>query len=118
MHKKRQTLTTKVPIQRKGTKYVARASSHINDSVPVIIALRDMLKLAQTIKEVKYMIHTKLLKINGRPVKDYRESIRLFNIFEADKKYVLKLLPTNPLLFFQKGFFSQNQNKENQQSAL
>lgn len=99
MHKKRQTLTTKIPVQRKGTKYVARASSHINDSVPVIIALRDMLKLAQTIKEVKYMIYTKLLKINGRPVKSHRESIRLFNIFEADKNYVLKLLPTKRFFF-------------------
>jgi small subunit ribosomal protein S4e len=99
MHLKRQKATTKLPITRKGTTYVARALSHHSDSVPVVIAVRDMLKLARTTKEVKKMINEKHLKINGNIVKDHRESIRLFNIFEADKPYILTHLPTGKFSF-------------------
>lgn len=99
MHKTRKSSTTKLPIQRKGTKYIARASSHIQNSVPVVIAVRDMLKLAKTANEVKEMIKKKILKINGRAVKDYRQSILLFNILEADKAYELSILPTKKFVF-------------------
>ncbi len=99
MHQTRIHSTTKLPIERKGTKYIARASSHINNSVPVVIAVRDMLKLARTAKEVRGMIKNKALKINGRQVEDYRESIRLFNVFEAGKPYELSLLETKKFFF-------------------
>lgn len=99
MHLTRKESSIKLPILRKGTKYIARASSHLNDSVPVIIAVRDMLKLARTAKEVKKMIQQKLLKLNGKPVKDYRQSILLFNILEADKQYSLSILPTGKFVF-------------------
>ena len=94
MYTKRNSVTRKIPIPRKGTKYVAVASSHKSESVSVLIALRDILHLARNLSEVKKMINSKLLKLNSRLVKDYRESIRLFNILEADKLYILKILPT------------------------
>ena len=99
MHQTRQEATTRLPIERKGTKYIARASSDLENSVPVIIALRDILKLAKTKKEVKKMIIQKMLKINGREVIDQNESIKLFNLFEADKAYVLKLSQTRKFFF-------------------
>jgi small subunit ribosomal protein S4e len=99
MHRLRAEFTKKVPIPRKGTKYVARPLSHLNNSVPVVIAIRDMLKLAITAKEVKEMIKQKLLKINGKEVRDYRESIRLFNILEADKLYFLTLTENGRFAF-------------------
>jgi len=99
MHQTRKSASTKLPIERKGAKYIARASSNIKNSVPVVIAVRDMLKLARTAKEVRKMIQNKLLKINGRLVKDYRESIQLFNILEADKTYELSILPTKKFIF-------------------
>ena len=64
MHLKRQEAITKLPIPRKGTKYVARALSHLDNSVPVVIAVRDMLRLARTTSEVKKMIHEKIFKLN------------------------------------------------------
>lgn len=106
MYQTRQISSTKLPIPRKGTKYVVRTSSHLNNAVPVVIAVRDMLKLAKTAKEVRKMINSDLLKINGRLVKDYRESIRLFNVFEAGKSYVLMMLPTG------KFTLEQNKNKD------
>ncbi len=99
MYQKRQTTTTKLPIKRKGTKYVARASSHLKNSVPVVIALRDMLGLARTLAEVKKIINLGLLKINGKVVKNPRESIKIFNVFEADKPYSLTILPTGRFSF-------------------
>lgn len=94
MYQTRSEVSRKLPIPRKGTKYVARARSHIQDSVPIVVALRDMLKLARTSREVKKMINKKLLKINGTEVKDHRDSIKLFNILHADKDYLLTLKST------------------------
>lgn len=94
MHQTRALATTQLPLPRKGTKYLARALSHHRNSVPVVVAIRDMLKLALTAKEVKAMIRQKMLKINGRLVKDHRESLHLFNQLEAGKKYLLSILPT------------------------
>lgn len=94
MHTARQALTKKMPITRKGTKYIVRASSHVEESVPVLIAVRDILKLAVDAREVKAMIKSKALKMNGRNVVDFKEAIKLFNIFEADKAYRLILMPT------------------------
>lgn len=99
MHQSRQEVTRKIPITRKGTKYIARASSDLENSIPVVVAVRDLLKIAKTAKEVKAMIHNKLLKLNGRHVKDTNESIRLFSILEADKKYVLTMLETGRFAF-------------------
>ena len=101
MHLKRQQATTKLPIRRKGTTFVARPLSHLNDSVSVVAALRDMLNLANNTKEVKKMIHSRLLKLNGRPIKDHKESIQLFNLLEADKTYFLSILPTKRFTFIE-----------------
>lgn len=99
MHQSRQFADWKLPIERKGNKYVVRASSHVNDSVPVLIAIRDMLKIARDAREVKEMIKAKSLKVNGKIVLDYHQSIKLFNLLEADKKYELSLLPTKRFFF-------------------
>jgi small subunit ribosomal protein S4e len=84
----------RLPLAKKGTKYLVRPRSHTFTSVSVLIAVRDMLKIAATTREVKQMIHNKQLKINGNIVRDFRESIKLFNVFEADKAYSLSILPT------------------------
>lgn len=99
MHLTRKQATTKLPIKRKGTKYLARARNNINESVPIVIAIRDILFLAKTAKEVKKMIQQRILKINGKPANDLRDSIRLFNILEADKTYFLTYSPSKKFIF-------------------
>ncbi|MBM3230231.1 hypothetical protein FJZ22_01075 [Candidatus Pacearchaeota archaeon] len=91
MHRARQNVTRKIPIVRKGTKYVAMARSHIDNAIPVVIAIRDMLGLAKTAKEVREMIKQKKLKVNGRTVVELNESIQLFHLLEADKTYQVSL---------------------------
>lgn len=99
MHLTRAETTRKIPIVRKGTQYTARALSHQDSGVPVVIAVRDMLKIARTASEVKAMIKQKLLAINGRKVRDYREPILLYSILEAGDLYRLTLLPTGRFSF-------------------
>lgn len=94
MHLTRAETSKNVPIARRGTRYVARPLGYARTSISVLVAIRDMLHLAHSAREVKEMIKEKLLKINGRIVRDYHEPICLFSIFEAGKKYKLTLLPT------------------------
>ena len=105
MHQSRLEAPIRLPIKRKGTKYLARALSHNQSSVPVVIGLRDMLKLAKTSAEVKSMIHRKLIRINGSLISESNTSIKLFNILEADKHYLLSLSPN--------GKFILEESKEN-----
>lgn len=95
MHLTRKAAPIKLPLAKKGSKYLVRPASNLHNSVPVLIAVRDMLNLASNLREAKHMIHNKQLKINGRLVRDFKESINLFNVFEADKPYTLTVLPTN-----------------------
>lgn len=99
MHQTRAEVPKRYPLPRKGTKYVVVPTSHKETSVPVLIAVRDMLNLARTTKEVKEMIKQKLLKINGRVVEDFHESVKLFNILEAGKDYRLTLTETGKFTF-------------------
>lgn len=99
MHLNRAEVSTRIPIPRKGTKYIARAASHSRQGIPVVVAVRDMLNLAKTTSELKFMVANKLLKLNGREVRDYKEGIRLMNILEADKKYKLIVMQTGRFAF-------------------
>lgn len=100
MHQKRHNTPTRIPIKRKGTKYVVRAINNPTESVPVIIAVRDMLKIARTGKEVNELRKEKILKINGRTVIDGKEGVQLFGVLSVgDKNYRLSLLPTNKFFF-------------------
>lgn len=94
MHLTRAEVSRVMPLARKGTYYVARPLSYKSSSVTVLMAVRDILHLGQTAREVKEMIKEKKLKINGRTVRDVRESLTLFSLFEADKRYQVTLLPT------------------------
>ncbi len=99
MHQTRSEVIKALPLTRKGTKYVARASRNSSNSVPLLIAVRDMLKLANTSKEVKGMIHNKKLKINGKLARNLTDPICLFSRIEADKNYLLVMLPTGRFSF-------------------
>lgn len=99
MHLTRAQLSREVPLTRKGPPYIARPKSHHNSAVSVVVAVRDMLKLARTMREVEILVRGKQLKLNGRAVRDVHEPIHLLNILEADKKYKLTLLPTGRFTF-------------------
>ena len=109
MHQRRSEIIRGLPLPRKGTKYIARAINYSSRSVSVAVALRDMLKLASTMREVKHMVHNKMLMLNGRPVFDAHQPILPLSIFHADKSYKLTILPT--------GRFSFEETKDTTRSA-
>ncbi len=105
MHLTRSEAIRALPLPRKGTKYIARGLSHSTKGVPVVIAVRDLLGLAKTAREVRQMANQKLIKINGREVRDIRTAVKLFDILHIGKSYRLVILPT--------GRFSLEETKEN-----
>ena len=51
-HIKRQSAPTNWPIERKGTKFIVTPLGSITEGVPVLILLRDILRITENRKEV------------------------------------------------------------------
>lgn len=79
---KRNKMPKTWPNPRKGTKWVVKPLSNAKKGIPILIAIRDILKLAQNRKEVKKAINKKNILINNRPARDVRESLLLFDRLE------------------------------------
>ena len=95
MHLKRSESPKSWPIYRKGTKYIVRPISGIQNGVPLLIVLRDLLKVAKNRKEVKRAIHMKNIIVNNNPAKDEKNSLFLFDtlwIPPLKKSYRLEVL--------------------------
>ena len=91
---KRQTVPKSWPVPRKGTKYVVRPNFAPGKGVPLLILLRNMLKIAKNRKEVKRAIHEKNVLVNIKPAKDEKNSIQLFDkisLVPSKKHYKLNL---------------------------
>ncbi len=90
-HLKREAVPKNWPITRKGTTFVVKNNSK---GIPVLVALRDLMKVAKTRSEVKSAIHNKDLIISGKPVRDEKKSLELFDILTivpSKKNYKLVL---------------------------
>lgn len=94
MHLKRQKVPKSWPIPRKGTKYVVRPQFNIKKGAPILIFLRDVLKVAQNRKEVKKAIHNKYILVNDKLVRNEKNTVLLFDkitIIPSKKYYKLNL---------------------------
>ena len=83
MYQKRNEMDKKWPLTKKGTKYIVRALD--NSSLPLLIALRDMLKLGKNRNEVKEILKTEKIKVNGKVIKNERYPLSLFDVLTTDK---------------------------------
>jgi small subunit ribosomal protein S4e len=93
-HLKRHKVPKSWPIPRKGTKYLISSNTHSRQGLPLLIVLRDMLKIAQNRKEVKKAIHSKNILLNGKAVKDDKAGTTLFDvvtIVPSKKSYSITL---------------------------
>jgi small subunit ribosomal protein S4e len=105
-HLKRHASPKSWPIRRKGTKYVVRASSK---GVPLLIVMRDMLKLAANRSEVKRLIHDNNLLLNEKIATDEKNNASLFDtitVIPLKKHYRVELS--------EKGKFELKEIKENE----
>lgn len=94
MHLKRRKAPKTWPIPQKGTSYVVRPSSNIQNGIPILIILRDLLKVAQNKKEVKKALHSKHILLNNKLVQDEKNAALLFDVITivpAKKSYRLEL---------------------------
>ena len=90
MHAKRQTTSKFWPIPRKGTKYVVVPSHEKKNGVPLLIILRDMLKVTENRKEVRKILQEKLVHVNNKLIGKENFSVLPFDIIKlADKSYEL-----------------------------
>ncbi|MFA5953783.1 MAG: KOW motif-containing protein [Candidatus Pacearchaeota archaeon] len=90
-HLKRNNAPKAWPIKRKGTKLVLKSDSK---GLPVLIAIRDVLKIAKNRSEVKKAIHKKEILLCNKPVKGEKEMLRIFDtltIVPSKKNYKLIL---------------------------
>lgn len=78
-HLKRQAVPKNWPIRRKGTAFVVTPSFGKGQGIPVLVVLRDLLKAAKNRREVKKAIQEKSILVNGKEVKDEKNSMLLFD---------------------------------------
>lgn len=87
-HLKRHSMPTAWPTFRKTATFAVKpkpGSMKQKYVVPVVVMLRDVLKLVHTTKEAKYAVFKKYIKLNGREVEDIKTPIGMFDILEIEK---------------------------------
>lgn len=89
MHLKRQRVPKSWPTKKKGTKYIVRPNSNLKEGIPMLVVLRDLIKISRTRKEVKRSIYLKHILVNNKFLKDEKNSVSLFDIIGVipSKKY-------------------------------
>jgi small subunit ribosomal protein S4e len=96
-HMKRQSAPKRWPIKRKGTAFVVTPNSNTYKGIPLLIILRDMLKLCSNRKEVKKAIHEKKILVNKKEARDEKNPLLIFDtltIIPMKKSYRLILSKT------------------------
>jgi len=84
-------------IKRKSEVYATRPKSGPHDlehSIPLNIMFKNVLKVAKTTKEVKFILNEKKVRINGKQKKDHRLPLGLFDVIEfpeLKKSYVVTI---------------------------
>ena len=95
-HLKRLNSPKAWPIKKKGIVYVTRpniGSHSLNNSIPLIILLRDMLGYAKTSREARYIITSKTVMVDGKRRNDYRYNVGIFAVLSLpDMKKDFRLL--------------------------
>lgn len=94
MHLKRQEVPKNWPIYRKGTKYVVRPDINPEAGIPLLVILRDVLKIVQSRKEARRAIFLKQILVNSKIPKDEKNPVLLFDtisLVPAKKSYRMDL---------------------------
>tara|TARA_Y100000034_G_scaffold124830_1_gene173509 strand:- start:528 stop:1223 length:696 start_codon:yes stop_codon:yes gene_type:complete len=99
------------PIGKKGTKWVTRqnpGTHSLEESMPLNIIIRDLLKYTTTSKEVKKILHKKDILVDKKSRRDIKFPVGIFDIIEIPKTKEQFLF----LLNKKRKFFLQKINKK------
>lgn len=80
MHLKRQKVPKSWAIPRKGTKWVVSAESNMRNGIPILIILRDMLKITHNRKEVKKALCEEQILLNKKVVRNEKIGVTLMDV--------------------------------------
>ena len=103
MHLKRKTIANFWSIPKKGTKYVAVPNHNQNEALPLVVVMREMLKLVKNTKELKKLLYEKQILVNHKIVHETNYPISLFDIisFPHMKKNYKAVLSENKKLLLE-----------------
>jgi small subunit ribosomal protein S4e len=102
MHLKRKTIENFWSIPRKGTKYVAVPNHNQRAALPLVVVMRDMLKLVRNTKELKKLLYEKQVQINHKIIRETNYPISLFDVLSlplAKKSYKAVLSKNKKIIF-------------------
>ncbi len=87
MHQKRLSAPKTYKIPRKTFKWVVKPSPgpHNKEAVPLLIVVRDYLKLADNAREARRIIANGEILVDGVPRKDYKFPVGLFDVIKIPK---------------------------------
>ncbi len=87
MHQKRLSAPKTYKIPRKIYKWTVKPSPgpHNKNAVPLLIVVRDYLKLADTAREARRIIAAGEILVDGVPRKDYKFPVGLFDVIKIPK---------------------------------
>jgi len=85
MHIKRSEMPKSWPVPRKGSAYIAAPSHAIKKGISVLFILRDILKIANTKKEVRFMALNGDIKVNNKIRKDENFPVQVLDVLTLEK---------------------------------
>ncbi len=98
-HLKRMKAPGYWPIAKREYKWTVkpRPGPHpIDKGIPLLIIVRDILKLATTAREAKRIIHEKNILIDGRPVYDHKFQVGLLDTLAIPKAEIYARMTSDP----------------------
>jgi small subunit ribosomal protein S4e len=103
MHLKRSNIEKFWPIPRKGTKYLAVPTHNQRESIPLVVVLRDILKIVRNKKELQRVINEKQILINQKIVHEVNYPVSIFDIISMPsiKKNFRANLSKNKKMIFE-----------------
>jgi small subunit ribosomal protein S4e len=97
-HLKRLAMPRSWPLPRKTSVWVTRPTPGAHPlelCMPVTLVVRDVLGLAKTAREVRFILHNELAKIDGRVVKDTRRGVGLMDVLSLGEEHYRCVLDHN-----------------------
>lgn len=88
MHLKRNNAPKTWPVERKGSVYLVVPSHGKKEGIPLLIVMREILKIVKNTKEAEKILHNKKVKINNRLARNVKLPLMMFDKLEiGDKIY-------------------------------
>ena len=72
----------KWPVARKGNKFVVRPKGSISNGIPLLIVLRDMLKIGRNRGEIRQILNAGNVEVNGKVRKGDKLALRTFDVIK------------------------------------